>query len=93
MIIYLLRNMIDEKTENRFWSKIETSNHYDECYNVISMQKTKSGHYLFYYKSKKVLAHHFSYELHTNKKPQYGKRIIHTCQNKMCVNPNHLCEM
>ena len=44
--------MIDEKTENRFWSKIETSNHYDECYNVISMQKTKSGHYLFYYKSK-----------------------------------------
>lgn len=72
----------------RFWAKVTKT---DECWHWTGcLQKRTYGRYgLFQSGIKLVLAHRFSYELHTGPIPD-GMCVLHSCDTPGCVNPAHL---
>jgi len=79
--------IISEKDKTRFEAKInkDTKN---SCHEWTA-HLVSSGYGGFKYKRKQWLAHRFTYILHHGEIPK-GKVIMHKCDNKKCVNPDHL---
>lgn len=72
----------EARTEKTFLSNFEKT---DGCWNW----KGKINPYNGYGYMPKKSAHRFSYEYYKNKIPG-DKMICHTCNNKLCVNPDHM---
>ena len=80
--------------EERFWAKVDLS-YPDDCWIWFGCRRNGYGQIKAGGKNggKTLDAHRVSYEMAYGPIPK-GFEIHHTCQNKSCVNPDHLelCE-
>jgi len=73
------------QTEASFWSKVYKTNH---CWFWLGSQD-KDGYGLVTWMQKSVRAHRISFSL-TKGKIKKGDLIMHSCDIRQCVNPEHL---
>lgn len=75
---------------DRFWRSVKKT---EGCW-LWTAGKDTNGYGQFSIKSKAVLVHRFSYELHKGKlntnSSYHGVCVLHKCDTPSCVNPDHL---
>lgn len=68
----------------RFWGYVEKG---EGCWRWVGAKAGKYGRIAVH--GRPTGAHRYSYELHHGPIPQ-GLVVMHTCDNPICVNPDHL---
>lgn len=79
---YIMR--VEEIKTDRFWKKVEKKN--NDCWNWKA--STRAGYGAFKVNGRVESAHRISYLLHYGE--EASNLVLHKCDNKKCVNPNHL---
>lgn len=71
--------------KERFWEKVDNSG---ECWVWIG-STTYNGYGEIHWRGKTKRANRISWELHFGEIP-HGMRVLHSCDNRRCVRPDHL---
>jgi hypothetical protein len=80
------RLTFEQRVEQRFWRKVDRSN--PPCW-LWTGSLDGNGHGAFSVRGQGIAAHRFAYRLLVGEIPE-NQRIDQSCQNKRCVNPEHL---
>jgi hypothetical protein len=81
------RNPIKPLSE-RFWSKVQVG-WLNDCWIWLGSRDPKTGYGHIRVEDKIVLAHRVARELTLGEIPK-DELVLHLCNNRICVNPNHL---
>lgn len=82
---------VGETPEARFWSKAAVTANPDRCW-IWQRTVRRDGYGKVWFSDHHHAAHRLAFFFTHRRHPDAGLFVLHSCDNKLCINPSHLRE-